>query len=117
MDVSRYIPQAATGQKERLQVSRDIRHDGEALECQKTGDLEARRPLDISGKWCGTVTTVILTTLGSRQITIGVHTTRDALVCVALQSGRGPYLSNVLSALFGRTKDRNFPSAVQGQVT
>lgn len=66
MDVSRYVPQAGTGHKEGLQVSRDIGHDGEGLKCQRMGDLEARRPPDISGKWCGTVTTVILTALGSR---------------------------------------------------
>lgn len=57
-DVSKYVPQAGTGQKEGLQVSRDIWDDGDGLECRETGGFEARRPPDISGRWCGTATTV-----------------------------------------------------------
>lgn len=53
-NVIKYLPQASTSQKEGLQMSRDIWDD---VEFQERGSFEARRPPDISGKWCGTATT------------------------------------------------------------
>lgn len=57
-NVSKYVPQASTRQKEGLQMTRDIWNDEERVEFQETGGFEARRPPDISGRWCGTATTV-----------------------------------------------------------
>lgn len=56
-NVSKYIPQANTRQKEGLQMSRDIWDDGEGGELQERGSFDARRLPDIPGRWFGTATT------------------------------------------------------------
>lgn len=109
--MSKYVPQAGTGQKKELQVSRDIWDDEEGVECQKTGGLEARRPPDTSGRWCGTATTV--RDFGSLGQQGGVRITRDALVCVGFQSGL-----DVAPASLGQDCSLKFPfcSSVLGNV-
>lgn len=87
-DMGKYVPQSGTGQKKGLQVSRDIWDDKEGLECQEPGSFEARRPPDISGRWCGISTTVCNFGSPGQQ-------DRLRVVCRPLDqpSSKGPLLS------------------------